>query len=47
MDFTQELSKALQELKRITGITLDVSADTPEETEHALIQIRCLCTAYN
>ena len=46
MDFTQELSKALQELKRITGITLDVSADTPEETEHALIQIRCLCTAY-
>ena len=46
MDFTQELSKALQELKRITGITLDVSADTSEEAEHALTQIRCLCTAY-
>ena len=46
MDHSQELSKALQELKRITGITLDVSADTSEEAEHALTQIRCLCTAY-
>lgn len=46
MDHSQELSKALQELKRITGITLDVSADTSKEAEHALTQIRCLCTAY-
>lgn len=46
MDHKQELSKALQELKRITGITLDVTAATPDEAEHALTQVRCLCTAY-
>lgn len=46
MEHTQELAKALAELKRITGITMDVTADTPEETEQALTQIRCLCTAY-
>ena len=46
MEHTQELDKALNELKRITGITMDVSAETPEETELALTQIRCLCTAY-
>ncbi len=46
MDYTQELSKAVNELRRITGVTLDVSADTPEEAKQALAQIRCLCTAY-
>ena len=46
MDYSQELQKALQELRRITGITLDVSADSPEQAEQALTQIRCLCTAY-
>ena len=46
MAHTQELAKALNELKRITGISLDVSADSPEEEELALAQIRCLCTAY-
>lgn len=46
MDHTQELQKALQELRRITGITLDVSTESPEEAEQALTQIRCLCTAY-
>ena len=46
MDHKQELSKALQELKRITGITLDVTAATPDEAEHALTQVRRLCTAY-
>ena len=46
MDHTQELQKALQELRRITGITLDVSVDSPGEAEQALSQIRCLCTAY-
>lgn len=46
MVHTQELEKALAELKRITGITMDVSADSPEEAAQALIQIRCLCTAY-
>ena len=46
MEHTQELAKALAELKRITGITMDVTADSPEEAEQALTQIRCLCMAY-
>ena len=46
MKHTQELEKALAELKRITGITMDVRTESPEETENALTQIRCLCTAY-
>ena len=46
MEHTQELTKALTELKRITGITLEVSADSPEATEQAVNQVRCLCTAY-
>lgn len=46
MAHTQELAKALNELKRITGISLDVSAGSPDEEKLALAQIRCLCTAY-
>lgn len=46
MNHTQELTKALAELKRITGISLDVNAGSPEEAEQAVTQIRCLCTAY-
>lgn len=46
MDSMPELNKALSELKRVTGITMTVKADTPEETELALSQIRCLCAAY-
>ena len=46
MDHTQELTKALTELKRITGIAMEVNADTPEAAEQAVTQIRCLCTAY-
>lgn len=46
MDQTKELTKALTELKRITGISLNVNTDSPEETEQAITQIRCLCTAY-
>ena len=46
MDHTQELTKALAELKRSTGISLDVNAGSPEEAEQAVTQIRCLCTAY-
>ena len=46
MDYTPELDRALSELKRITGIAVSVKADTPEETELALSQIRCLCAAY-
>lgn len=46
MELAQELEKALAELKRITGITLDVKADTPEEQETALAQVHCLSLAY-
>lgn len=46
MEHTQELAKALAELKRITGITMNVKADSPEEAGQAITQIRCLCTAY-
>lgn len=46
MDHTQELAKALAELKRITGVTMNVTAGSPGEAEQALTQIRCLCTAY-
>ena len=46
MDYTQELTKALAELKRITGVSMDVNADSPEAAEQAVAQIRCLCTAY-
>ena len=46
MDYTQELEKALAELKRITGVSMDVDADSPEAAEQAVTQIRCLCTAY-
>lgn len=46
MEHTQELEKALQELRRITGISLNITPETPEQEAHALSQIRCLCTAY-
>mgnify|MGYP000720149798 CR=1 FL=1 len=46
MEQTPELTKALSELKRLTGLTMQITADTPEETATALEQIRCLCTAY-
>ncbi len=46
MGHTQDLDKALSELKRITGITLDAKASTPDELEFAIAQIRCLITAY-
>lgn len=46
MDQTQELTKALAELKRITGVSMEVSAASPEAAEQAVNQIRCLCTAY-
>lgn len=46
MEHTPELISALNELRRLTGITLEVTADTPDEMTHTLTQIRCLCTAY-
>lgn len=46
MERSQELTSALNELKRITGITMDITTDTQEEEELALTQVRCLCIAY-
>ena len=36
MEQTPELTKALSELKRLTGLTMQITADTPEETAAAL-----------
>ena len=46
MDQTQELTKALAELNRITGVSMEVSADSPEAAEQAVNHISCLCTTY-
>ena len=43
---TSELEKGLNELKRLTGITLTVTAEDSEQEQMALEQIRCLCLAY-
>ena len=41
-----ELEHALKTLKQLTGISLDVAVDAPEEEEKALAQVRRLCSAY-
>ena len=41
-----ELEHSLKMLKQLTGIPLNISADTPEEAEQALIQVQRLCAAY-
>lgn len=46
MEHTTELKSALNELRRLTGITVNVAEDTPEEIERTITQIRYLCTAY-
>lgn len=49
MDQSQELSKALEELTRATGITLDIHLQpeaSTEEIDTAIRQVRSLCTAY-
>lgn len=46
MKHTPELDKALSELKKITGISLEVHTGTAEEQELALAQIRSLSLAY-
>ena len=43
---TSELEKGLNELKRLTGITLAVTTEDSEQEQMALEQIRCLCLAY-
>lgn len=44
--YTPELSKALTELKDLTGTSFEVNYETPEELEHILSQLRCLILAY-
>lgn len=46
MEHTPELEKSLNELKRLTGITLDIAAADSKQEQLALEQIRCLCLAY-
>lgn len=46
MEYTTQLNSAVNELQRITGIRLEVAADSAQEEERALKQIRCLCNAY-
>ena len=46
MEHTSELDHALKNLRQVTGISLDVKTDTPEEAAQALAQIRCLYAAY-
>lgn len=46
MKHEPQLEKALSELKKATGISLEVNAGTPEEADFALAQIRCLTSAY-
>ncbi|CUX40956.1 PucR family transcriptional regulator [Clostridium sp. C105KSO13] len=46
MEHTPELNKALSELKKVTGISLDVHTDSPQEQEFALTQIHSLSLAY-
>lgn len=47
MEHSQELTKALSELKRITGVALEVADGAgKEDIESTLTQIRCLCAAY-
>lgn len=41
-----DLTSALNDLKRVTGITLEFSAETPEEAALAIKQIRRLSAAY-
>ena len=43
MEQTPELTKALSELKRLTGLTMQITADTPEETAAAdPLSLHCL-----
>lgn len=45
-EYTRELEKALGELKRVTGLSLTVADEPPEDAEQTLAQLKCLCTAY-
>lgn len=46
MEYTPELTKSLNDLKRIVGLPLDIHAETVEEMNAAADQIHLLCSAY-
>ena len=46
MEYTTQLNSAVNELQRITGIKLEVAADSIKDEERALKQLRSLCNAY-
>lgn len=46
MEYQPQITAALKELTRVTGIELNLTVHSPEEEELALNQIRCLVTAY-
>lgn len=46
MEYTPELTKSLNDLQRIVGLSLDIHAGTAEEMNEAASQIRLLCSAY-
>ena len=49
MEQSQELSKALEELTRATGVALDIHIQpeaSKEKIDEAIRQIRSLCAAY-
>jgi carbohydrate diacid regulator len=46
MEYSPQLARALDDLKRITGLSLEVQEKTPEKMDAAARQIRLLCSAY-
>lgn len=46
MEHSSELSRALAELSRITGVSMDIQVTSQEDMDEAIRQIRCLSTAY-
>lgn len=46
MNHTAELEKALTDLRHITGISMEIHAETEEEVTKALEQLKLLSSAY-
>ena len=46
MKHNHELEKALEDLNRVTGLSLELKAETDEEIENALTKLRNLSSAY-
>lgn len=46
MEHSSELSRALAELSRVTGVSMDIQVNSQDDMDETIRQIRCLCTAY-